>query len=330
MNSFGQRFKVTLYGESHQKAIGVVIDGIPPGIKIDEALLKADLDQRRPGKIGTTSRIEKDDYVITSGIFNGHTTGSPVHIMIENNDIQSKDYSNLINHPRPGHTDLVAKIKYHNFNDYRGGGRFSGRLTAPLVLAGSIAKQCIPFSLKHELIQVGELKDLSQLDSYLEKITLEGDSVGGIIKLTTNPLPMGLGEPFFYKLDAAIAHMMFSIPAVKGVEIGLGFSGIHTKGSEFNDRILNEEGKTATNHSGGVTGGLSNGNPLEVKVMIKPTSSIKKPQDTFNLKNQKMTTLEVKGRHDVCIARRAGIVLENALAIVLADLYLLYKENLNV
>ena len=325
MNSYGTLFKVTLYGESHQQAIGVVIDGITPGIKLDETRIHEDLSKRRPGAIGTTTRIEKDAFEITSGVFNGYTTGSPVHIMIENKDTRSKDYTSLKTHPRPGHADLVAKVKYNGFHDYRGGGRFSGRLTAALVCAGSVAKQLIPFEINHELIQVGTLKDISKIDEYLTKIAEEGDSVGGIIRLKTDTLPIGLGEPFFQKLDAEIAKMMFSIPAVKGVEIGTGFSGIELKGSQFNDAIIDEAGKTKTNHSGGITGGISNGNALDIKVMIKPTSSIKKSQDTYEATTKKTKSLAIKGRHDVCIARRAGIVLENALAIVLADLYLQQK-----
>jgi len=322
MNTYGTHFKITLYGESHQKAIGIVVDGMPPGIRIDERIIQADLRKRKPGKIGTTTRIEDDDFIITSGVFSGHTTGSPVHIMIENKNVRSKDYDNLTAQPRPGHADLTAKVKYGGFHDYRGGGRFSGRLTAALVCAGSLAKHFLPYTIRHELIQVGTLKDMDKLDDYLETISKEGDSVGGIIRLTTDPLPIGLGEPFFEKLDAEVAKMMFSIPAVKGVEIGTGFSGITMKGSDFNDPITDASGKTGSNHSGGVSGGISNGNPLTVKVMIKPTSSIKKAQVTYHEKKDAPSPLKIEGRHDVCIARRAGIVLENALAVVLADAHL--------
>ena len=327
MNSYGNLFKVTLYGESHQSAIGVVIDGVLAGLKIDEEQIKADLLKRKPGAIGTTTRLEKDAFKITSGVFNGYTTGSPVHITIENHDVRSKDYTSLKKHPRPGHADFVAYKKYGGFNDYRGGGRFSGRLTAALVCAGSVAKQMIPFKLTHELIQVGALKDMSKMDEYLDQITKENDSVGGIIKLSTDPLPIGLGEPNFNKLDGEIAKLLFSVPAVKGVEIGTGFSGIELKGSNFNDAIVDDTGKTKTNHSGGVSGGLSNGNPLDIKVMVKPTSSIKKTQQTYNTDSKNVQDLTIKGRHDVCIARRVGIVLENMLAIVLADLWLLDRAK---
>jgi chorismate synthase len=325
MNSYGTLFKITLYGESHQSHIGVVVDGMPPGILIDEEKIKDDLEKRRPGKIGTTKRIEKDEFIITSGVFNGYSTGSPIHLMIENQNIISKDYENLIHHPRPGHADFVAKIKYKGFQDYRGGGRFSGRLTAAIVMAGSLAKMILPFQFSNELIQVGSLKDLTKIDAYLEEVANQNDSVGGIILLKVKDIPIGLGEPFFQKLDAEIAKMLFSIPSVKAVEFGTGFSGIEYFGSQFNDEIINDKGLTKTNHSGGVTGGISNGNDLIVKVMIKPTSSIKKTQETFNFKSSEVERLEIEGRHDVCIARRAGIVLENAMAIVLADLFLMNK-----
>ena len=322
MNSFGQLFKITLYGESHQAMIGVVIDGVPPGIMIDEKKIREDLLKRNPQAIGTTPRKEKDEFVITSGVFEGKSTGSPIHVMIPNSDVQSKDYSNLKRHPRPGHSDFVAHHKYSGFNDYRGGGRFSGRLTAPIVIAGTIAKMVVPFSFSHRFKQIGTLKDMSKLDEYLQSIQEEGDSVGGIIELTVDDLPIGLGEPMFEKVESKVSQILFSIPAVKGVQFGLGFDGITMKGSEFNDAIIDAKGQTKTNHSGGLSGGLTNGNPLKVDVFIKPTSSIKKPQSTFNIDQQEVSSLTIKGRHDVAIARRAPIVLENALAIVMADLYL--------
>ncbi|MDO9628534.1 MAG: chorismate synthase [Acholeplasmataceae bacterium] len=325
MNSYGNLFKVTLYGESHQEAIGVVIDGIPAGIQIDLERITLDLKKRQPGAIGTTKRIEPDLFKITSGVFNGYSTGSPIHLTIENVNTQSKDYEHLIHQPRPGHADFVANIKYKGFQDYRGGGRFSGRLTAALVAAGAIAKMVIPFELSNELIQVGALTDLSKIDEYLENIAKQGDSVGGLIEIKATNMIVGLGEPFFNKLDAEIAKMMFSIPAVKGVEIGTGFKGLTMLGSQFNDEFIDEAGKTKTNNSGGVSGGISNGNDLIVKVMIKPTSSIQKSQETFSFETNQKEVLQIGGRHDVCIARRAGIVLENALAIVLADLYLISK-----
>lgn len=325
MNSYGKLFKVTLYGESHQEAIGAVIDGVPAGIIIDEAFITSDLIKRQPGAIGTTSRIEEDKFKITSGVFNGFSTGSPIHIMIENKNVQSKDYEHLKNQPRPGHADFVAGVKYHGFQDYRGGGRFSARLTAALVSAGSIAKMIVPFHFENKLVQVGSLKDMEWLDAYLKEVSKLGDSVGGIIELRVTNMMVGLGEPFFDKLDSEIGKMMFSIPAVKGVEIGKGFSGVEMMGSKFNDEIVDATGKTKTNHSGGISGGISNGNDLVVRVFIKPTSSIQKKQETYSFETNQIEPLEIGGRHDVCVARRAGIILENALAIVLADLYLIDK-----
>ncbi|WP_025725101.1 chorismate synthase [Acholeplasma granularum] len=325
MNSIGTLFKITLYGESHQEAIGVVIDGMLPGIKLNWDLVHHDLLLRRPGKIGTTPRVEKDNFKVTSGIFNEFTTGSPIHIMIPNENVVSKDYEHLVTQPRPGHADYVAYKKYSGFHDYRGGGRFSGRLTAPIVVAGSLAKQMLPYEFSHELIQVGSLKDMSKIDEYLKSVHELGESVGGIVEIKVKNVDIGLGEPMFEKLDSKIGQIMFSIPAVKGVEIGTGFSGVNMYGSEFNDVYIDSLGKTKTNHSGGISGGISNGNDIVVRVFVKPTSSISKTQKSFNLKTNAEESFEVGGRHDTAIVRRVGIVLENALAIVLADLYLWSK-----
>lgn len=325
MNSIGTRFKVTLYGESHQEAIGVVVDGVLPGTPITLSKIESDLEKRRPGAIGTTPRIETDPFVITSGVFNGFATGSPIHVTIPNQNTQSKDYDHLIKQPRPGHADFVAMKKYNGFQDHRGGGRFSGRLTAPMVVAGSIAKMMLPMKFKHELIQVGTCKNPNEFDTYLDAIQKEGNSVGGIIKITVSNVPIGLGEPMFQKLDANITHMLLSMPAVKLVTFGDTLELIEAKGSEFNDQILDASGKTKTNHSGGVTGGISNGNDLVIFVFVKPTSSISMSQETFDFEKQELSSLSIGGRHDVCIARRAGIVMENCVAIVLADLYLLKK-----
>lgn len=323
MNTFGKIFQVTLYGESHQDAIGVVVDGMKPGTEIDTHRISEDLSKRRPGAVGTTARIEKDAFKITSGVFNGKATGSPIHIMIENKDVQSKDYEHLKSHPRPGHADFVAMKKYFGFHDYRGGGRFSGRLTAALVAAGALAKMMLPYTFHHELMSLGTCKDPKDFDRYLEDIGNEGDSVGGMIRLTVNHVDIGLGEPMFYKLDAVITQLLMSIPAVKLVSFGDTLSLLESKGSAFNDVLVNEDGKTKTNHSGGVTGGISNGNPIVIDVFVKPTSSIQKAQETYHFDQQSVDTLQAKGRHDVAIARRAGIVIENTVACVLADMYLL-------
>ena len=325
MNSYGTLFKVTLYGESHQEAIGVVVDGMPSGIKIDEALIKSDLEKRKPHAVGTTPRKETDKVHLLSGVFNNYSTGSPIHLMIKNENIKLSDYSHLKKQPRPGHADYVSNMKYQGFQDYRGGGRFSGRLTAALVAAGSLAKMIVPFEFSHKLIQVGTLKDMDQLDDYLKMVAEQGDSVGGIIEVRVKKMMVGLGEPFFNKLDGEIGKMMLSIPAVKAVSIGEGFDGIEKFGSEFNDTIVDKTGKSLTNHSGGTSGGISNGNDLVVKVFVKPTSSIQKEQQTLDLETNEVESLIIGGRHDVCIARRIGIVLENTIAIVLADLFLMNR-----
>ena len=325
MNTYGTLFRVSIYGESHGHAIGVILDGVPAGIKLDLNQINEELNRRRPGGIGTTPRVEQDEFKILSGYFNEYTTGSPLHIMIENKNTQSKDYDHLKKHPRPGHADFVADVTYKGFQDYRGGGHFSGRLTAALVIAGAIAKQIIPFEISSKIIQLGDETDPSKFDEKIKQIQEEKDSLGGIIEVKATHMIIGLGDPFFQKLDAEIAKVMFSIPAVKGVEIGDGFHGVHLKGSAFNDAIIDASGKTLTNHSGGVSGGISNGNDLIIKVMMKPASSIGKPQKTFDFEEHNIKELEVKGRHDSVIIKRAGVVLESALAICLLDSYLRYK-----
>lgn len=327
MNTFGSHFKVTIYGESHQKAIGVIIDGIKPGIKYDEAVLLADLERRKPGAIGTTKRIELDYPDITSGIYKGYTTGSPIHITFLNTNTQSKDYSNLISFPRPGHADFVSINKYQGFQDERGGGRFSGRMTTGLVAAGSFAKMMTGFNVSAKLIQAGTLTDMNRLDEYISEISKKGESIGGIIEVTVTDLPIGLGEPFFDSVESKIAAMMFSIPAVKAIEFGVGFKGISLFGSEFNDPIIDEKGTTKTNNNGGINGGITNGNPLLFRVLVKPASSVFVKQETYHFNEGKIMTQQIEGRHDAFIARRAVVVVENATHIVLADLELERKSR---
>lgn len=322
MNQFGNLFRISIYGESHQSAIGVIIDGMKPGVLFDESLLLNDLQRRKAGAVGTTLRVEDDNPVITSGILNGYTTGSPIHVMFENMNKRSEDYKNLLTQPRPGHADFVAYNKYKGFNDNRGGGHFSGRLTTTIVAAGAFAKMLTSHQIESKLIQVGDLTDLNGLDSYLKEISESFDSVGGIIEITVKKPEIGLGEPFFDSVESKISHMLFSIPAVKGVEFGVGFKGITLKGSEFNDLIIDEKGKTITNHNGGINGGITNGNDIVLRVFIKPASSIFLPQETFDFESKQIKTLQIKGRHDACIARRALVVIEAACAIALADLYL--------
>ncbi|MDY0210407.1 MAG: chorismate synthase [Acholeplasma sp.] len=327
MNQFGKLFRISIYGESHQKAIGVIIDGILPGIPFDETLLLNDLERRKAGAIGTTLRVEADQPVITSGVFKGVTTGAPIHVMFENKNTKSEDYDNLLKQPRPGHADFTGFKKYKGFNDNRGGGHFSGRLTTTIVAAGAFAKMMTQHQIETRLIQVGHLTDMNGLDTYLKEISEQLDSVGGIIEITIKNPEIGLGEPFFDSVESRISHILFSIPAVKAVEFGVGFKGIELKGSAFNDVIIDSNGKTKTNHNGGINGGITNGNDIVLRVFIKPASSIFLAQNTFDFEHNEMKTLQIAGRHDACIARRALVVLEAACAIALADLVLEKKAR---
>lgn len=323
MNTFGSQFITSIYGESHGMMVGVVVDGVPAGTKIDLDLLNQDLLRRKPGSIGTTKRVESDSPVIYSGVYNGFATGAPIHIGFINANQHSKDYKQFVDMPRPGHADYVANYKYKGFQDYNGGGHFSGRITLGLVASGSLAKMFLPFEFKSRLVQVGNLTDMTKLDDYLKEIALSGDSVGGIIEVTVSNMLKGLGEPFFNSVESKISQALFSVPAVKGIEFGLGFRGIEALGSQFNDLIINENGDTKTNNNGGINGGITNGNDLVVRVMVKPTPSIYKEQDTFNFKTKEVESLKIEGRHDACIAKRALVVIENTVAMALADLYLI-------
>ena len=325
MNSFGSLFRVSIYGESHGMGAGILIDGCPPGIEFSQEDMMPDLIRRKAGGAGTTKRIESDIPQIISGVCNGYTTGAPINIFFVNENTRSKDYSLFRRMPRPGHSDFVAEHKYEGYNDIRGGGHFSGRLTLGLVAAGALAKKVIGgIKVEGKLTEAGGI-DVShytaeQMDLYMERIQTEGDSVGGIIKVRVGNMPIGLGDPFFGSVESRMAHMMFSVPALKGIEFGAGFGGSRMTGSEHNDRIIDKAGKTSTNNNGGVNGGISNGNDVEFSVAIKPTSSIFIPQETYNFEDEKLDELIIHGRHDSCIARRATVVVENAAAIVLADL----------
>ena len=323
MNDFGKLFKVNIYGESHNTSCGVLIDGIPAGICLDVNDFLFDLGRRKPNKSSQTSRVESDLPIIESGLFNGHTTGTPMLIRFLNNNVHSSDYSNLVNQPRPGHADYVMSKKYNGYNDYRGGGHTSGRLTVGIVAAGVVAKKITNFNFKTELVRLGMLTDMSKKEEYLNQIASEGDSVGGIVRITVKDVPVGLGEPYFYSVESAVSQILYSIGAVKGVSFGVGFDGCTMLGSEYNDPIIDENGKTLTNNNGGVNGGVSNGNDIVINVFVKPTPSIYKTQQTFNFEEDKITDLQIKGRHDAAIVERAMVVLENAVAIALCDLYLL-------
>jgi chorismate synthase len=319
MNTFGRFFRLSLFGESHGTHVGVTIDGCPPGISISPDDFQGDLDRRRSGARGTTPRTEQDMPELISGVFNGYSTGAPMTIVFKNENTKSSDYSKLVNHPRPGHADFTAFKKYNGFNDYRGGGHFSARLTLGLVAAGVIAKKIIsPIGIVAKLIRVHGNQDIYQA---IEKAIEIGDSVGGIIECRANNLPVGLGEPFFDSVESVISHLIFAIPAVKGIEFGSGFEAANLYGSQNNDPIIDLNGTTSTNHAGGINGGITNGNELLFRVAIKPASSISKTQKTYNKQSGQMDDLRIGGRHDVCVALRAPVIVEAVAAIAIADFH---------
>ncbi|MCX8022087.1 MAG: chorismate synthase [Syntrophorhabdaceae bacterium] len=321
MNSFGRIFRVSIFGESHGKGVGIVIDGCPAGVPVDHDDFNHDLKRRRAGQPGTTPRREGDIPIIESGVYNGRTTGAPITILFENRENISEDYASIRNRVRPGHADFTAYKKYGGFNDYRGGGQFSGRLTVGLVAAGVIAKKVIkPVEVRAELIEAGGITDIE----YAVKSAMEvRDSVGGIILCRVEGVPVGLGEPFFDSVESLIGHIVFSIPGVKGIEFGAGFAGAGMRGSEFNDRILDISGKTETNNAGGINGGITNGNEVFFKVAIRPTASIGIPQKTVDIRDGSSVEISVGGRHDVCFALRVPVIIEAVTAIVFADLMML-------
>lgn len=318
MNTFGNQFRISIFGESHGAAIGVTLDGIPPGIPLKLEDFIPDLERRKPGAKGTTPRKEEDIPEIISGHFRDHTTGAPLTLLFRNQNIQSSDYDNLVKTPRPGHSDFVAWKRFEGFNDHRGGGHFSGRLTLALVAAGVVAKKLIhPVQIQAALAQAGGSKNI---DEAVEKALADGDSIGGIVECRANGIPLGWGDPFFNSVESVISLLAFAVPAIKGIEFGSGFKAAEMRGSEHNDPILDETGKTATNNAGGITGGLTNGNDIIFRVAVKPTSSIGKEQKTWSIESGKVETLKVKGRHDACIALRVPVVIEAITAIALAEI----------
>ena len=344
MNTFGRKFRISIFGESHGTAIGIVIDGVQPGIALSTEDFQKDILRRKSGKKGTTPRIESDQPEILSGVYNGFTTGAPLAIIFHNQNTRSGDYKLFNDVPRPGHADYTASIKWLDFNDPRGGGHFSGRITLPVVAAGVVAKKMLGFNIGAQLIEVGgvsraaalatrpeaalpdggveekeELSDSQIWSDVLDEAIREKDSVGGIVECTVNDVPAGLGEPFFDSVESLISHAVFAIPGVRGIEFGDGFQAARMKGSEHND-LYGEDGYPQTNGAGGVNGGITNGAPLVFRVAFKPTSSISKPQQTYNFKTEKMDTLRIKGRHDACFAQRTPVIVEAMAAIVLADL----------
>ena len=319
MNTFGHNFRISLFGESHGNAVGVVMDGIPAGIPLSESDFKEDLARRKGGSLGTTTRVEADTPEILSGIYRGHTTGAPMAILFRNNCQQSDDYSSLITTPRPGHADWVATQKFGGWNDPRGGGHFSGRLTVALVAAGVVAKKIVNAPIKAQIVEIGGESDSQKWSEMLQEAINNGDSLGGVIECRAEGVEVGLGEPFFDSLESTISHLLFAIPAVRGVEFGDGFGAARMRGSEHNDPIVAPDGTTARNGAGGINGGISNGNPIVVRVAVKPTSSIAREQQTINLATGRIEPLCIGGRHDGCIALRAAVVVEAAVAIALAD-----------
>ena len=328
MNSFGTLFRITLWGESHGPQIGVTLDGVPAGLPLDIPDFEADLARRRSGAKGTTPRQENDLPQIVSGLYKGHTTGAPLTLVFENANTRSGDYDNLLTQPRPSHADRTAAVKFEGWNDPRGGGHFSGRLTLALVAAGVVAKKILggaTFSTR--LTAVGGQTDPARFDDAIDDALRDEDSVGGIVECRVAGIPAGWGEPFFDSVESAAAHLLFAIPGVKGVEFGSGFAAARSCGSANNDLLLDAEGHTATNHAGGIDGGITNGNPVVVRVAVKPTSSISSPQLTLNTETGTPERLVIKGRHDACIAMRAVVVIESAVAAALCDLALVAKSQ---
>ena len=337
MNTFGRKFRVSIFGESHGELIGVVLDGVPAGLELSEQDFEQDILRRKSGARGTTPRIEADRPMIVSGVFEGHTTGAPLTITFKNTNTHSSDYELFAAMPRPGHADLTAALKWDDCQDPRGGGHFSGRLTLPIVAAGVVAKKMLAdatmlddapvTAVQARIVELGGIASsdstsLEMTDNWqaaIDQAIKEGDSLGAIIECTVPDIDPGYGEPFWDSVESLVAHAVFAIPGVRGIEFGDGFQAARMKGSEHNDPI-GEDGRPVKNGAGGANGGITNGAPLTFRVAFKPTSSIRKAQQTFNFMTGEMDTLEVPGRHDVCFALRAPVVVEAMTAIVLADL----------
>lgn len=326
MNTFGRIFRVSVFGESHGPCVGVTIDGVPAGIALAQQDFEADILRRKGGlQKGTTPRSEDDVPEIKSGLFNGFTTGAPLTILFENKNTRSADYERHRAIPRPGHADWVAQQKYGGFEDFRGSGHFSARITVGIVAAGVVAKKILqPLHIQARITSVAGEEDL---DKGLQRGIDAKDSVGGIIECTATGLPAGLGEPFWDSLESQLAHAMFAIPAVKGIQFGAGFVAATMFGSEHNDAIVDINGTTATNHAGGVVGGISNGNPLIFSIAVKPTSSTPRLQESINLESGQVESFSVKGRHDLCVALRAPVIVEAMTALVLADCMLIRRSQ---
>jgi len=332
MNTFGEYFKVSIFGESHGPAIGVVLDGVPGNIPLSEEDFTVDIARRASGAVGTTPRHEADKPKILSGVLGGYTTGAPLTIIFWNSNVRGEDYIQFDAIPRPGHADFVANIKYKFSNDPRGGGHFSGRLTLPIVAAGVVAKKILNaeyldtegnkeqlnVKINAELLEIGGETDKSKWDALLKKTASQGDSLGGIIECRVTGLGVGIGMPFWDSVESMISHAIFAIPGIRGIEFGDGFAASRMKGSEHNDPF-GPDGPVK-NGAGGINGGLTNGAPIVFRVAVKPTSSIAQPQKTWNFNKDKEDILTIKGRHDVCFALRTPVIVEAMTAIVLTDL----------
>lgn len=326
MNTFGKNFRVSIFGESHGQNIGVVLDGVPQSLPLNEDDFAAAIDRRRPGAVGTTPRKEQDVPHIVSGVFNGFTTGAPITILFANENTKSEDYQQFVDVPRPGHADYSASVKFNMWNDPRGGGHFSGRLTLAVVAAGVVAAKMVNAFLEEpekdhieaKVVELGGERDASLWEDAIRKAAEEGDSLGAVVECRAQ-VPAGLGEPFWDSVESLISHAVFAIPGVRGIEFGDGFAASAMRGSEHNDPF-GEDGLPVRNGSGGVNGGISNGAPLVFRVAFKPTSTIAKAQHTLNFSTGEMTDLCCKGRHDVCFAQRTPVIVESMAAIVLADL----------
>jgi chorismate synthase len=324
VNSFGRIFRISIFGESHGHCVGINIDGCPAGLPLSVEDFSTDIERRKAGAKGTTPRKEDDIPRIMNGVFNGKTTGAPITILFDNNNTRSTDYEKQRDVPRPGHADFVATHKFGGYEDFRGGGHFSGRLTVCLVAAGVVAKKLLKaVTVQAAILEIGGEADI---EHGLQKAIDAKDTIGGIVECRAQGLPIGIGEPFFDSVESALAHAVFAIPAVKGIEFGAGFAAAKMFGSQHNDWIEDSKGKTTTNHSGGIVGGISNGNELVFRIAIKPTSSTPKEQQTLNVATGQVEPFSVKGRHDLCIALRVPVVLEAVTAFVLADLLLLEQR----
>lgn len=321
MSSFGKNFKITLFGESHGSSVGVLIDGMPSGVLVNKTLIEEDLKRRRPKHFYESPRKEEDEYFIESGVYEGYTTGTPILVRVLNKKYDSSSYKGVKDIYRPSHVDFVLKEKYKGFHNLPGSGHFSGRLTIGIVIAGAFAKMVLnKYQIKTELVKVGTLTNMDNLDEYLKEVMSNKTTVGANLTTTIKGVDIGLGEPYFNKIDSVISQILFSIPSVKGVSFGN--SDVTLLGHEYVDPFIDEFGGMKSNNSGGINGGITNGNDLVVNTFIRPISSFKKEIETFNFKEKKLDKVITTGNHDSFIGKRIGVVIENAIMIALLDLYL--------